>query len=368
MRIAYLTLHRPRPTHTGVGKKITRQIGCWQANGHDVRLFMHMYAQSPKDDLLPAEYFEYQRGKGVTRMLTREYTRVQALRKTLAAVAANRPDMIYFRMAIYIYGLENMHKIAPVVVENITNDIDQHRFVGRFYFYYNLLTRGLILRKMAGLVVNSGELAEARLHSRYHRPTRVITDGIDLAQFPALPAPCNPVPRLVFVGSPGNAWHGVDKLIAFAGQNPDLTIDVVGYTAGEISGELPTNLHALGYLAGEDYLAALGRADVAISSLALHRKRVFESSTLKTMEYLALGIPLVLPYEDTDFKDLECDAILKIPNQEDNIQAQTARVRDFVFGMRGRRIERRLIAARIDLVSKEKMRLDFFEQCVRNCA
>jgi hypothetical protein len=254
------------------------------------------------------------------------------------------------------------------VIECITNDISQHGFAGPFNYYYNLLMRGMILRKAAGLVVNSHELAVGRLYARYHLPTRVITDGINLDQFPVITPPCNSIPRLIFVGSPGLVWHGVDKLIAFARQNPDLAIDVVGYSAGEIPERLPANVNALGYLSGEAYLAALGRADVAISSLALHRKRVFESSTLKTMEYLALGIPLVLPYEDTDLKDLECDTILRIPNQEDNIQTQTARVRDFVFAMRGRRIERGMVAARIDLAAKEKMRLDFFEQCVRNCA
>lgn len=365
MRIAYLTLHRPRPTLTGVGKKITRQIDCWQANGNTVRLFMHMSVQNSKDDLIPAEYFEYPRG---AYLLKREITRIRALRKTLDAVKNYRPDMIYFRMAIYILGLEEMHKIAPVVVENITNDIHQHIFVGKFYYYYNLLTRGLILKKMAGLVVNSHELAEAHLHTRYRRPIRVITDGIDLAQFPVLAPPNNPAPRLVFVGSPGNVWHGVDKLIAFAAQNPDLTIDVVGYTPAEIALPLPGNLNALGYLSGDEYLATLARADVAISSLGLHRKQVYESSTLKTMEYLALGIPLVLPYEDTDLKGLECDTILKIPNQEDNVQSQAAGLRDFAFAMRGRRVERGLIAERIDLVAKEKMRLDFFRQCVSSCA
>ena len=58
-----------------------------------------------------------------------------------------------------------------------------------------------------------------------------------------------------------------------------------------------------GTLSGDAYWAVLGRADVAIGSLAMERAGLREGSPLKVREYLLAGIPTVIGYEDTDFPD-----------------------------------------------------------------
>jgi hypothetical protein len=103
--------------------------------------------------------------------------------------------------------------------------------------------------------------------------------------------------------------------------------------------------------------------DLAISTLALHRKGMKEACPLKTRECLAYGLPMVLPYVDTDLKDLDADSLLKIPNKEDNIQTHGQAIRDFAYRMRGKRVDREMITS-IDQVSKEAERIRFFEEII----
>ena len=133
---------------------------------------------------------------------------------------------------------------------------------------------------------------------------RVISNGIDLSAFQPLDAPNNETPRLVFIGTPGYSWHGVDKLVELARTFPDLHIDIVGYDQLPEHEPLPPNLTLHGYLNADGYRKVMAGCDLAISTLALYRKGMEEACPLKTRECLAYGLPMVLPYVDTDLKDL----------------------------------------------------------------
>jgi hypothetical protein len=141
---------------------------------------------------------------------------------------------------------------------------------------------------------------------------------------------------------------------------------VVGYDHIDNAGPLPANVHLHGYLGPEEYRNVLAEADVALSTLALHRKDMQEASPLKTRECLAYGLPMILAYADTDLDALQCDFLLKIPNRDDNIETHAARIREFAYAMRGRRVDRQLIRERIDSAAKEGQRLAFFEQVIRD--
>jgi hypothetical protein len=164
------------------------------------------------------------------------------------------------------------------------------------------------------------------------------------------------------MGSPsvGFAAHGIDKLVTLAELCPDLHFDVIGYDGFPGQGTLPVNMVFHGYLPSERYLPLLAGSDVAISSLAFHRVGMQEQSPLKSREYLAYGLPMVVPYTDTDLDELDCDFLLKIPNQEDNIRTHASAIRDFAYQMSGRRADRSMIASRIDSKQKEAERLSFF--------
>lgn len=357
MRIAYVSLHWPRTRNSGVGKKIQSQVAAWTAMGHEARLFMHTVQYEPQSELIEADYFFY----ATTGKIKTEINRINAMTRMIAAIRNFHPDVIYLRYSIYVYPVHRLMSIAPVVEEINTNDLIQHNELGRLYSLYNRLTRGILLRSVHGLVTMTQELAIVPAFSRYQKPTRVIANGMDINNIKPLQPPKNDIPHLIFIATPGYYWHGVDKLVTLARNFPDLIVEVVGYD--HIAGlrDLPSNLMLLGYLEGPAYQKALARADVAMGTMALHRKGMEEACPLKTRECLAYGLPMVIPYIDCDLNDSDCKFLLKIPNKEDNILTHGESIRDFAYQMRGQRADHSLLAS-IDQRYKESERLKFFAE------
>ncbi|HSL29022.1 MAG TPA: glycosyltransferase [Anaerolineales bacterium] len=364
MRIAYVSLHWPRTRHSGVGKKIQSHISTWQRMGHETRLFMHTSASEPSSELIEADYFFY---AGSGRVGT-EIHRVRAAKQMLHAVRSFQPDIIFLRYGMYVYPAHRLAEIAPVVEEINTNDLSQHEELGLVYSLYNRFTRGIFLRRVHGLVVVSHELAASKAFASFRKPTEVIANGIELDAIQPLPAPRNETPHLVFIATPGYFWHGVDKLLTLARLHGDLTIHVVGYDIPEQATSLPPNVYFHGYLNSDAYVSLLGKSDVAISTLALHRKAMQEASPLKTRECLAYGLPTVIAYTDTDLDRVDFDFLLKIPNKEDNIQAHAHAIREFAYRMRGCRADRDSLRPLIDARQKEAARLAFFEKLLHGPA
>ena len=363
MRIASISLHWPRTVDSGVGKKLDRQSKIWQAGGHEARLFMHTSRYATPSDLVPAEVIPYDSSG----MVHTELNRIAAAKQLVQVVQDYHPHVIYLRLAMYVYPVHRLANIAPLVGETNTNDLTQHEELGKVYAMYNRFTRGLLLRRLDGLVAVSHELAEVPAFAAFRKPTRVIANGIDLENFEPLPAPSNAKPRLAFIGNPGYPWHGVDKLVTLARLIPDVHLEIIGYD--ELPGfeELPENLHLHGYLPVVEYKKILAGADAAISSLGLHRIGLEEASPLKSRECLALGLPLVLAYVDTNLHDLKADFLLRIPNKEDNIQTHAQAIRDFAYRVRGQRVDQKMITS-IDQVAKEVERIRFFEEIILSAA
>ncbi len=225
MKIAYISLHWPRTLASGVGKKIARQINAWTAAGHEVQFFMHSVYRETHTPLVSGEYFFYPEGGS----LKVEWERMLAVRRLLDAVKLYQPDIIYLRYGMYVYPIHRLASIAPLVEEITTNDLIQHEGLGMIQSLYNRSTRGIILRRVSGLVCLSNELARSSFNSVFQKPVTVVGDGIDLNNIQPLPAPNNIQPQVVFMGSPGSLWQGVDKLLFLARAFPDMGIHVIGY-------------------------------------------------------------------------------------------------------------------------------------------
>jgi hypothetical protein len=357
MRIAYISLHWARTKNSGVGKKIQSQIAIWKAMGHEAQLFMHTARHEPATELIEGAIFSYQ----IQAKFQTEINRIHAMSQMVKAIEAYKPDLIYLRYGIYVFPAYKIMKIAPVVEEINTNDLTQHEGLGGVYSLYNRLTRGIFLRRISGLITVSRELAVSPAFAKYQKPTCMIANGIELEKFPTLPPTANTVPRLAFIGSPDNHWHGVDKLVLLANLIPDIHIDIIGYNQLPQYAPLPKNITLHGYLSFEQYKKVLAMADVAISSLALHRVKLEEASPLKSRECLAFGLPLITAYTDTDLANHEYDFLLKIPNKEDNIQTSFSSIRDFAYRMQGHRVYRKQIIE-LDQKAKEVKRINFFSE------
>ncbi len=364
MRIAYVSLHWPRTVESGVGKKIIQQKSAWQKAGHEVQFFMHMQAGTPAERLVPGITGIFDQFSGFGGRVRTEIERMQAMNRLLIAIRDFQPEIIYLRWGMYVFPAHRLFDIAPVVMEINTNDVIQHSLLGYIYGLYNRLTRGIFLRGVAGLTCASQELADAPEFAAYRKPVCVIANGIELDPDKNVRAPNNKIPRLVFIGTPGFPWHGVDKLVELARTYPDVIIDLIGYDELEDGAAPPANLVLHGYLFSSDYEKILADVDVGIGTLALHRKGMEEASPLKTRECLAFGMPMIIPYLDSDLYDIDNPCILRIPNSEDNIRLYGREIRDFAYSMRGIRIQPADLADRIGMQAKEYKRLAFFQKCL----
>jgi hypothetical protein len=92
----------------------------------------------------------------------------------------------------------------------------------------------------------------------------------------------------------------------------------------------------------------------------MHRNRLNEASPLKTREYLAAGIPVLMAYRDTDFLH-GAPFLLELPNEEDNVFPNLEHIDRFVHQMRGVTVPRRDVA-HLDWAHKEPARLALFER------
>lgn len=360
MKIAYVTINVAVKIMTGgVGAKIKRQIFLWKDMGHTVTIF----SLTPERINFPdSQQFVYGPWSQISLLkpITLELSRSENLIRMIREVREYHPDIIYLRFGLYTFPLHNLFKIAPVLMEVNSNDLEEYRTRGYFFYWLNRLTRGIVFARSTGLVPVSRELAELNL--KYNKKTCVVSNGIDLESFELLPAPSNPAPVLTAIGSPDMKWHGMDKLFAIARRFPDLTINIIGYDPVDFLEPAPPNLIIHGYVGRDVIKKILSTTDVMFGTLAMHRKNMKENPALKVREALAFGIPIIMAHPDADLEGLDTDCILFLPNTEDNLITHADSVRDFAYHVIGKRIPRELISSRVDMRRKEETRLAFFEE------
>jgi hypothetical protein len=323
MRIAYLAYWN-LDADDGVAKKIAAQLTEWRAAGHEAEAF----AVAPTTPL----------------------ERARLTRRVVDEALAFQPDVAYLRYDLWFPPLGRLLRRVPTAVEVNSDDRAEKRRRGLAVALFNQWNRRRIYPRAAGLVCVTNELA--RRLAVYGKPATVVANGVDVTRVPALPAPANERPRVIFVGSPRLAWHGVDRLLELARALPDFDFDLVGPDP-----ELDlANVNPHGVLGEADYFPLLAQADVAVGSLAMERAGLTEGSPLKVREYLLAGIPTIVGYDDTDFLGRDPWFLLK--------STDPAEVRAFVEAARGRRVARDEVA-HLTSQAKEVERLRFLESLVR---
>jgi glycosyltransferase involved in cell wall biosynthesis len=350
-RIAVL-VHGVLGEGTGVRRLVLEQAASWSRLDPNIEIGLFVRCEAGTEGAWRGEpnvvAVRSSRLGIVGRFAVRELLSVQ--------VALWRPDVIYLRHTTVSPSLLALIAMFPTVVGGDLDDLHELRVRSRLRYWYARLMRDRLLRGARRIMVTTHELARHAAIVQLGRPVDVFPNSINLADYPELPAPTNRMPHLVFIGAPDLAWAGLDKLARLAAAFPDWHFDVVGSGPAAFP-DAPANVVAHGQLNRAAYLPIMGRADVAIGPLALHRKGQSEVSALKVAEYLAYGIPVILANSEAAFPQ-GAPFLLQLPNTEDNVDVSTDAVSDFVQHWRGRRVEREaLFSIDTDVVELRRVKL-----------
>lgn len=351
MRIAYFC-HVNGGSRSGVFHKIGGQVDLWRREGHEVRVFL-----ATRDDV---EQWRSRLGDSRVCRYAGPLSRLRAMVELVRSVRRFRPDVIYLRWDLFYPPMLAFPRRVPLVVDINTNDVVEYALGTKGRAIYNARTRGLVMGRARALVFISDDLSRKSAFRGFRATHYVITNGVDLTAYPSLPSPDNDRPRLVFVGSAGQPWHGLDKVLALARLRPAWGFDIVGMTEDEGS---PPNVTWHGSLNRDEVIQVLAQADVGIGSLALHRNQMFGGSPLKVREYLAVGLPVLYAYDDADADVLD-GYVLSIANTESAINDEIDRIDAFVNRSMGARVPRSSVG-HISTAAKEQQRLALFEAVAR---
>jgi len=351
MRIAYVA--HVNGGRSGVHQKIGAQVRAWQAHGHQVALFVATRSDEEAWSGLVSDTVCCRYDGGLSRM--------RAMTRQVRETRAFRPDLVYVRWDLFYPPMFWFPRRPPLIVEVNSDDLREYALGSPRRARYNRLTRGFLLGRARGLVFVTSELSGGSSFRGFRGLHRVVTNGIRLDDYPELPAPANERPRLAFVGTAGQPWHGIDKVVRLARARPEWSFDVVGVSPDAV--DAPANMTWHGPLARQDVLGVLARADAGIGTLALHRKSMDEACSLKVREYLAVGLPVLYGYRDPDADRLGRYA-LRIANTESNVEDELSAIDAFIRQSIGVRVPRSMVA-HIDAAGKETERLALFEELAR---
>lgn len=351
MRIAYILQMADLSTENGISKKIHQQAEAWRATGAEVGIF----AQAHRKEL-------WNRPKNIDVFLftkTSCWDRFAQSRSLCAAVRAWRPDLIYFRYAYHAPGLPDLFRAIPTIAEINSDDTTEYALtLGFGKRLYHRLTRHRLLTAVSALAPVTRELD--RRFASFGHPSLVLANGIRLDDFKPLPAvDVAASPRLVFLGSSGTPWHGLDRIGELAALLQETAVDIIGFDRSEWTSTdaPPGNLVFHGRLTRDRYQPLLQQATIALGTFGLYRKGMHEACPLKVREYLALGLPVIGACADTDISS-GADYYLRLPNNDTPLAPHREAIVAFVEHWRGRRVPREAIA-HLDTNVKEATRLAF---------
>jgi len=333
-----------------VGVKVRRTVRVWNDLGAVGRVFV--MGDPGSWDPATVSVSPLRRG---------ELWRQISVRRLTATVRDWGADVVYTRFSHYAPYFHEQLRFVPTCMEVNTDVVRELPLWSRRAAMHHRIFGDRADSNVDGYVFLTAEL-KRRDRRAGSRPACVIANGVDLDSLPSAPAPANTRPRVLFVAGTASPWQGEDKVYRLAQLRPDLDIDLVGPRG--VASQPPSNLRLWGLLTTSALREVAAEADIALGTLALHRKGMDEACPLKLREYLALGVPSVVAHSDPDIDHLDVPWLLRVPNRADNVESFADAIGTFAHEMRGVRVPREQVA-HLDLHQKEPVRLDFLEHLGR---
>lgn len=354
MKIAYFLIGKYEKEN-GVYKKIKSQIECWQQLGHTVKIF----------HLSISDISIFQKDNNAVVCFANNILFHSNI--IYNEIKLFNPNIVYCRYVMLNYHFYRLMKNFKVISEINSDDIQEYKndmnnkfnIKYIFKYYYNLLSHKLFFKNIVGAVFVSFELRE----KEKVKESIVLENTLDLKNFKLKRPHRSKIPQLLFIGSPGQEWHGIDKLIYLAHKTiGKLEFHVIGIDKN-VFNNLPINVNFYGYLKSNDYMEIFRKCDIGIGTLALHRNKMNEASPLKTREYLVNGLPIIIGYNDTSIikSKINLPFILNIGNYENNVIENIDEIVDFSYKMKDVSLDRNMIT-NFDIKNIERQRIKFFEK------
>lgn len=365
MRLAYV-VELDAYQSSGVLTKITTQVRIWNKLGAESKLFLiskppgrsKRYAPAVNTNISWIHYNSFI--NFVTKLSGKKQNYLNKIFTTLSVkreLEEYQPDVIYYRFGIWFPGQLFRFERIPVVIELNSIDLDEYPYYDKLTQLINRTMRNRLLNRADGFCSVTEEIDKSVALTCV--PSLVIGNGIEMSPNRATKIITkNQRAQLIFVGSSDSEWHGADKIVDLAKTLHDYDFHIVGpiMSSKFYDKDITNNVYFHGFLEADELSLLYKTIDIAIGTLALHRKKMEEASPLKVREYVAHGLPVVVGYLDTDLQGKSF--ILNIGNYENNVNDNAKRISDFVEYWRDKKIE--LDPDSIDMHKKEKQRIEYF--------
>ncbi|MFB5944273.1 hypothetical protein [Albibacterium profundi] len=366
MRVAYLT-QVDMFTDSGVRTKHIMQYNIWKKLGHSVKFFSIPFSvnySTPIQADFDIVQFDILLSKSLKRnsniiSLLRQIANVINIKKSLKRY---QPDIVYMRAMTWFPGLDFILRDFKVIIEGNTLVREELKasgsVVGKFL---NNIGEKKIGQNIDGVIGVTDEIRKYYQSLNPNIKSITITNGYDfnaLNRKKSTKASSVEPPNLIFVGSPGLLWHGVDHYYQMARLLPDFNFHLVGPKLDESYPQLK-NFFEYGFLKKEALNDLYLRMDIGVGTLALYRKNMNVACSLKTREYLAAGLPVIIAHRDDDLSGRPF--VLEIDNNKESVKRFILEIEEFINDWKDKVVSKELVAPLIDINTKEKLRLEFFK-------
>ena len=353
MKIAYL-LEWEFDKIDGVIQKVLNQKDIWTKLGCEVVIFA---LSKSKDTIESKDVRNYHKSFKNLLFFTPLYRDLKSF----------NPDIVYFRYSAYKPYLNKIFKKYKTIIELNTDDIKEissikNSSIKNRVSYYNIVkTHRYMLSLSSGFVAVTEEIANSVVEKS--KPKAVIPNSINLSEFTTkkIDKKNRQIPNLLFIGTPNQSWHGIDKIIHLAKVAKNrLNFYIVGESKPK---DLNLkNIKFYGYMDKKEYKNIIINCDIGIGTLALHRKDMQEACPLKVREYLAYGLPTIIAYKDTALIDTKANWLLKLENDEDNIKRSIDEILEFCYKNIDTVVTEDEVKELIDSNILEQKRIEFMQR------
>jgi hypothetical protein len=282
-------------------------------------------------------------------------------RQLQRTIAAQDPDVVIARVPLWMPWLRRLARGRWILVsESHGTDPGPKRPI-------ELLGGRVIARRARGISFITQQMAAGYTGNK---PTFVTGNSSDL---PRLPAPDNARPRVMYAAANALPHQGLDLFVEIARQCTEFDFDLVVPPATPLPDvALPGNLRLAAALNRTELIDIMSRADIALGTLALSRKRARYSepmrvSPLKVRDSIASGIPTLVPYHDELVVGIHDPLLVYAPQLDADLPGLVAAVRDLASRGHGERLHASSSRAASTL-EHERRRIAFLKRLVSDQA